>query len=63
MQINIIHTGNEPDSRFQDFINTLRHMKMCNMKSYYLYKYKEKTCQNEHGITIGTIQKINITVY
>jgi hypothetical protein len=26
---------------FQDFIGTLRHMKMCNMGSYYTYKYKE----------------------
>ena len=52
MQINIIHTGNEPDSRFQDFINTLRHMKMCNMKSYYMYKYKEKHDKINMGLQL-----------
>ena len=37
-------------------------MKMCNMRLYYMYKY-EKTWQNEQGITIGTIQKINNKIY
>ena len=48
------------DLWFQDFLSTLRHMEMCNMstRSYYMYKYEEKTWQNKHG----TIQKINNTI-
>ena len=37
-------------TRFKDFISTLRHMKMCNMKSYYMYKYKEKHEQMNMGL-------------
>ena len=28
--------------RYQNCISTLKHMKMCNMRSYYMYKYKEQ---------------------
>jgi hypothetical protein len=37
-------------TRFKDVISTLRHMKMCNMKSYYMYKYKEKHEQMNMGL-------------
>ena len=40
-------------TRFKDFISTLRHMKMCNMKSYYMYKYKEKHEQMNMGFTMA----------
>ena len=36
---------------------------MCSMRSYYMYKYEKNMTKNEHGITIGTIQKINNTIY
>jgi hypothetical protein len=39
-------------SRFQDFISTLRHMKMCNMRSYYMYKYKEKHVKITMGLQL-----------
>jgi hypothetical protein len=38
-----------------DFISTLGHI-----RSYYMDKWKEK---NEHGNTMGTIQKINNAIY
>ena len=37
-------------TRFKDVISTLRHMKMCKMKSYYMYKYKEKHEQMNMGL-------------
>jgi len=49
-------------TRFKGVISTLGHMKMCNMRSYYMYKY-EKTWQNKHGITIAKLQKFNIYWY
>jgi hypothetical protein len=40
-----LNVNNVPSSDvhpFHDFICSLRHMEMCNMRSYYIYKYKEK---------------------
>ena len=36
----------------QDFISTLRHMKMCNMRSNYMYKYKEEHDKINMGLQL-----------
>ena len=41
-----------------DFISTLRHMKMCNMRSYYMYKYKEKHDKMNMGLQLEQYRKL-----
>jgi len=47
-----MNNWNYTENISEDFISTLRHMQMCNMRSYYIYKYKEKHDKINMGLQL-----------
>jgi hypothetical protein len=48
--------------KIQDLIDTLRLVKMSNMKSYYMYKYTEKPHQRGGGV-VSNVCARHVSVY
>ena len=47
-----MNNWNYTENISEDFISTLRHMQMCNIRSYYMYKYKEKHDKINMGLQL-----------